>query len=168
MRFIKLHAAFIAVMAITACTALAQGHPSCNTSTLRGDYAFQITGQILAPAPVAGLVAGVALTHFDGDGNMTQVDHVVHAGVPPVEDWRPGDGPYFVNPDCTGYMILTPHPTDPKDAGPPLKIEFVIGNNGNEIRDVVTSTYPSSPAFAAAIISTATKVYQPMEDRRIW
>jgi hypothetical protein len=166
MRFIKLHATSIAVMAITACTALAQGHPSCSTSTLHGDYAFQITGQILAPAPVAGPVAGVALTHFDGNGNMTQVDHVVHAGVPPAEEWRPGDGPYFVNPDCTGYMILTPKPTDPADEGPSLRVEFVIGNDGKEIRDVVSSS-PSSPKFAAAIISTATKVYQP-EDRRGW
>ena len=166
MRFTKLLVAFAAAVAITACSALAQGHPSCNRSTLRGDYAFQITGQILAPAPVAGLVAGVALTHFDGEGKMTQVDHVVHAGVAPVEEWRPGDGPYYVNPDCTGYMILTPKPTDPADAGPSLQIEFVIGNGGNEIRDVVTSS-PSSPKFSAAITGTATKVYQPIEDR-LW
>lgn len=160
MRFSNLQFALPTFIALACCTAMAQGHPSCNKSTLRGDYAFQITGQIFSPPPAAGMVAGVAMTHFDGNGNMTQVDHVVHNGVSPAEEWRPGSGPYFVNSDCTGYMILTPNPTNPKDGGPPLRVEFVIGNDGNEIRDVVTSS-PASPLFAAAIISTATRVYQP-------
>jgi len=38
----------------------------CSNETLRGDYAFTITGQILAPSPAAGTVAGVTWTHFDG------------------------------------------------------------------------------------------------------
>ena len=164
MKLIKLSTVSVALLASTAGIARAQEHPSCSLSTLHGDYAFQITGQILAPQPIAGLVAGVALTHFDGGGNMTQVDHVVHAGKPPVEDWRPGSGPYFVNSDCTGYMILAPNPTDPADASPPLRVEFVIGDNGNVIHDVVTSS-TTSPAFAAAIAATGTKVYQ-RDDRR--
>lgn len=135
-------------------------HPMCSDGTLHGDYAFTITGQILSPAPVAGPVAGVAMTHFDGVGNMTQVDHVVHNGVVPVEEWRPGNGPYHVNRDCTGYMVITATPSDPADASPVLKVDFVVGNDGNDIRTVVTGS-PSTPPFTAAIISTATKVYQP-------
>jgi hypothetical protein len=75
---------------------------TCSNATLNGDYAFTITGQILAPAPAAGPVVGVALSHFDGVGTRTQTDHVVHNGVTPVEEWRPGKGPYLVNANCTG------------------------------------------------------------------
>lgn len=128
----------------------------CTNATLTGDYVFTITGQILAPPPVAGPVAGVALTRFDGNGNMTQVDHVVHAGVTPVEAWRPGVGPYQVNSDCTGWFTITPKPTEPADGGPELKLYFVIGENGQEIRTVVSGS-PDASAFSAAITSIGTR-----------
>ncbi len=80
----------------------------CSLATVIGSYAFQITGQILAPAPAAGSVAGVALTVFDGYGNLTQVDNVVHNGVVPIEDWRPAVGTYTVNSNCTGTFTFTP------------------------------------------------------------
>ena len=99
----------------------------CSNATLRGHYAFTITGQILAPPPAAGLITGVAMTEFDGKGNFTQVDHAVHNGVPPQEDWRPGSGPYHVNPDCTGTMTITQHPTIPADASREIGIGTVIG-----------------------------------------
>jgi hypothetical protein len=131
----------------------------CSNRTLHGHYAFTITGQILAPAPAAGQVTGVAMTDFDGRGNLTQVDHAVHNGVPPQEDWRPGSGTYHVNPDCTGSMTITQMPTIPADASPELLLYIVVGDNGNEIRTVVSSS-PTVPAFAAAITSTATRVYE--------
>jgi hypothetical protein len=130
----------------------------CSNATLRGHYAFTITGQILAPPPAAGLITGVAMTEFDGKGNFTQVDHAVHNGVPPQEDWRPGSGPYHVNPDCTGTMTITQHPTIPADASPEIELYIVVGDNGNEIRTVVSSS-PTVPPFAAAITSIGTKVY---------
>jgi hypothetical protein len=129
----------------------------CSNETLRGDYAFTITGQILAPPPAAGLVAGVAWTHFDGHGNMKQVDHVIHNGVAPVEEWRPGSGPYQVNPDCTGYFTISPMPTDPADGSPELKLFFVLANDGHEIRTVVSGS-PSVPPFTAEITSIGTRV----------
>ena len=130
----------------------------CSNATLRGHYAFTITGQILAPPPAAGLITGVAMTEFDGKGNFTQVDHAVHNGVPPQEDWRPGSSPYHVNPDCTGTMTITQHPTIPADASPEIELYIVVGDNGNEIRTVVSSS-PTVPPFAAAITSIGTKVY---------
>jgi hypothetical protein len=152
--------AAVAILGFTAIVpARAQEHPACSNATLRGDYAFTITGQILAPAPAAGLVSGVAMTHFDGDGKLTQFDHVLHNGIAPAETWRPGSGPYHVNADCTGYMTITPEPTVPSDASPVLTLYFVIGNNGSDIRTVVSGS-PTSPAFSALITSTATKVYQ--------
>jgi hypothetical protein len=141
----------------TAATGAAHALGPCSNATLEGDYAFTITGQILAPAPAAGLVAGVAKTHFDGHGNMTQIDHVVHNGVTPVEEWRPGSGPYQVNADCTGSMTITAEPTDPADGSPELKLFFVIGENGKVIRTVVSGS-PTVPPFMAAITSIGTKV----------
>lgn len=135
----------------------AAAQEGCSNTTLIGDYAFTISGQVLAPPPAAGPVTGVALTHFDGHGNMTQVDHVVHNGVLPVEEWRPGSGPYYVNPDCTGWMTITQEPTVPSDGSPELKVVFVISENGKAIHTVVSGS-PTVPAFIANITSSATRV----------
>lgn len=166
MRRMKFSIAAAATFAIFgAASALAQNPLQCSNATLIGDYAFTLSGQILAPPPAAGIVTGVALTHFDGQtnaesqGSMTQVDHVIHNGVAPAEDWRPGSGPYQVNPDCTGWMTITPEPTNPADGGAEIKLYFVIGDNGNTIHTVVSGS-PTVAAFAANITSTATRVLQ--------
>lgn len=130
----------------------AHANGECSNATLSGKYDFTITGQILAPAPAAGPVAGVALTEFFGDGGFRQVDHVVHNGVVPIEAWRPGTGSYHVNGDCTGWMILTPEPTNPADNSPELKLYIVVSENGNEVRTVVSGS-PTVLAFTADITS---------------
>jgi len=145
----------------TAATGAAHALGPCSNATLDGNYAFTITGQILAPAPAVGLVAGVAKTHFDGQGNMKQIDHVVHNGVAPIEEWRPGSGPYQVNADCTGSMTITAEPTDPADGSPELNLFFVIGDNGKEIRTVVSGS-PQVSSFTAAITSIGTKI-EPLD-----
>ncbi len=149
---------FAQVLLFAACSAgLAHAADTCSNATLNGNYAFTITGQILAPPPAAGPVAGVALTHFDGNGNMKQVDHVVHNGVTPVEAWRPGTGPYQVYPDCTGWFTISPKPTDPADGGPELLLFFVIGDNGHQIRTIVSGS-PEVPAFTDSITSIGTLI----------
>jgi hypothetical protein len=135
----------------------AQGTQGCSNFTIFGQYAFTITGQILAPAAVAGPVAGVALTTFDGFGNLTQVDHVTHNGVLPVEPWRPATGTYSVNQDCTGTFTFTPMPTNPADSGPALTVFFVIAQGGTEIHTAVSGS-PNSPAFVASLNSTGVRV----------
>ena len=128
------------MMAGAALLAVAvQAQAACSNSTLHGRYAFTITGQILAPSPAAGLVSGVAMTFFDGDGGGSQLDHAVHNGVPPVEDWRPGSISYSINPDCTGTMTITQHPTDPADFGPPLHLYIVVTRDGSQVDTVVSS-----------------------------
>jgi hypothetical protein len=129
----------------------------CSNATLIGNYAFQITGQILAPGPAAGPVAGVALTLFDGNGNLTQVDNVVHNGVAPIEDWRPATGTYTVNPNCTGTFTFTPQPTNPADGGPALTLHFVVTRDGSQIRTTVTGS-PNTPPFMAAITSVGVRL----------
>ena len=150
------------LLALAAAALLAFGQnlfAECSDGTLHGSYAFTITGQILAPAAVAGPVSGVAVTEFFGDGTFTQVDHVLHNGQPPQEEWRPGSGTYHLNSDCTGYMILTAIPTVPADGSPELRLEIVVGDNGNEIRTAVTGS-PKAAAFTSTITSTATRVHE--------
>lgn len=127
-------AASVLVLALFAGPGLAQAAP-CSNATLKGDYGFTITGQILG-GPSAGLVAGVAMTSFDGDGNLTQVDHVVHNGVPPALDWRPAaaSSSYNVNADCTGTMEI-----DFTDGSPSLHVFIVVDRMGREIRAVVNN-----------------------------
>src|SRR3977135_2339441 len=61
----------------------------CSNGTLLGDYGFALEGVILGPEL---RFRGVVLQHYDGKGNITQVDHVVINGVPPAEPWTPGYG----------------------------------------------------------------------------
>lgn len=124
----------------------------CSNQTLHGSYEFTITGQILAPAPAAGPVSGVAITEFDGAGSLKQVDHVVHNGTLPVEDWRPGTGSYSINSDCTGWMTIDSQPTDPADGSPELKLYIVVTKDSREIRTVVSGS-PTVPPFTANITS---------------
>jgi hypothetical protein len=149
-------AAALVALALTG-PAYAQANNGCANATLHGVYAFHITGQILAPAAVAGPVSGVALTTFDGLGNLTQIDNIVHNGVVPVEDWRPAAGSYTVNSDCTGTFTFTPMPTNPADAGPALKVHFVLTNSGAQILTVVTGS-PNTPPFVASIVSTGDRL----------
>jgi len=130
----------------------------CTSETIAGTYMFTITGQILAPSAVAGPVSGVTLTTFDGGGNLSQVDHVIHNGVTPVEDWRPATGTYTVNPNCTGTFNFYPAPTVAADAGPAIQVYFVISHGGAQI-DTVVSGSPNSPPFVASITSTGYKLY---------
>ena len=134
-----------------------QANNGCSNITLYGTFVFTITGQILAPAPAAGPVSGVAMATFDGIGNLTQVDHVTHNGQTPVEDWRPATGTYTVNADCTGVFTFTPQPTNPADNSPALKVYFIIGKSGEEIRAVVSGS-TNTPPFVASIISTGTRL----------
>lgn len=152
-------AAVLLLAGSALCSAQVPSRQQCSNATLNGDYAFTIVGQILAPAMAAGLVSGVALTHFDGAGNMSQVDHVLHNGMAPYEEWRPApNSSYTVNPDCTGTMTIVPAPTDSRDSAQALHLEIVIGNNGREIRTVVTQPVPGSPS-EPVITSVGTKVF---------
>jgi hypothetical protein len=104
----------------------------CTDRTLRGDYGFSLTGEILGPGIQ---LRGVVLQHYDGRGKFTQVDHVVDDGRAPMQEWTPGTGTYTVNPDCTGSAIITV-PNNPLS---PLSIHFVVVKQGREIRQVVDS-----------------------------
>ena len=106
---------------------------SCSNQTLHGDYGFTIEGLLNIPGP-GTQVRGVVLQSYDGNGHITQVDHVVIDGAPPPEAWRPATGTYTVNADCTGKATINLPSSSPQ---PPLVVYFVVVNNGKEIRQVV-------------------------------
>jgi hypothetical protein len=116
----------------------------CSNRTLFGNYGFKIEGTILGPN---FQIRGLALQHYDGRGNIKQVDHIVTEGMPPADEWTPGTGTYTVNPDCTGSAVIN-SPSNPA----PIALHFVIVNNGNEIRQVVDSN---------AVVAIGKKVFQP-------
>jgi len=49
----------------------------CSNRTLHGDYGSAVEGLILPAPGVALPIRGVVMTHYDGEGNFTQVDHSV-------------------------------------------------------------------------------------------
>jgi len=118
---------------------------NCSNRTLDGDYGFTLEGLLAIPGP--GIqVRGVVLQHYDGNGHITQVDHVVVDGMAPPTAWRSGTGTYTVNPDCTGKATLTIPSPSPQ---PPLVLYFVIVRQGKEIHQVVEGN---------AVIATGKKV----------
>jgi hypothetical protein len=103
----------------------------CSESTLRGDYAFSVDGQILA-GPKAGLLRAVAMTHFDGEGGLSQVDFATINGVPTGTDWRPGTGSYEINADCTGKAQISF-----MEGSPTLHLRLVVADRGDQVRTIV-------------------------------
>jgi hypothetical protein len=104
---------------------------NCSPHSLKGCFGFTINGTILG-GPLTGPIAGVALTKFDGEGGVTQVDTVSINGVLLFKG-RSSTGTYTVNPDCTGSATLNPPP-----GFPPINLNFVLVDRGREIRTVVT------------------------------
>lgn len=119
-------------IALAASSSVSAHSRGCTNSTIKGNYAFTIHGQILTPnGPL--LVDGIAKTTFDGDGNLTQVDAVaINGGI--AEVWRPGTGTYSLNPDCTGTMTIN------NEGQAPLHLVILVSHSGDRIHTVVTDT----------------------------
>jgi hypothetical protein len=113
-----LPAVLLVLGAVWAVPAHAQ---TCSNASLSGNYSIRITGSIVA-GPQAGPVNGANLTHFDGSGNLTSVDHVILSGAVPAVGWRPGVGTYSVNTDCSGQASFT----YPDGQSPGLTYFFVL------------------------------------------
>jgi len=136
-----------------ACPAAEEG---CSNWTLRGDYAFTISGTIYLSNPDNTVTMvrrdGIAMTHFDGQGGLTQVDYALGNGVPqgPVEAFREGEsGHYTVNPDCTGTAQIR-FPAPPGAAsGATIDLIFVLSHSGEAIHTVVTQLF--QPGATAAV-----------------
>jgi hypothetical protein len=132
--------ALVCGLAASTSPALANsGKQPCSNRTLQGNYGFTVEGILGIPGaglpPGLGLpLRGVVMTHYDGRGNLTQMDHIVVNFAPAAEDWTAGSGTYIVNPDCTGTGVIN----SPENPGPIL-LHFVIVKEGKEVRQVVDS-----------------------------
>ena len=131
----------VIILATVTCMALAwprqataqTNDPRCNNRLIEGTYGFTLVGDKLAgPGPI-GPQVGVAMTTFDGEGNLTQTDSVVIGGTHVADFTHPRTtGTYAVANDCTGAFVLVFH-----DGRPPVTVNFVIVDGGREIDTVV-------------------------------
>ena len=120
-----LAAAALFALALVAVPAAQASDRGCSNASLSGSYADQDTGTIIGVGPFAG----VNVDTFDGRGKLTI------SGVSSVNgSVSPGTstGTYQVNPDCTGTYTVKDSSGDQFDAF------FVIADNGNELRIVIT------------------------------
>lgn len=122
-----------------AASTQSQAPPNCSNRTLNGYYGFSIEGTILAGTPNAFALRGVAMTNFDGDGNLTQVDYTTRNGAPMTPDWRPASGTYAINADCTGTAHIIQ-----SDGTPSVNLRLVVVDRGREVRTVVVGNSSSS------------------------
>jgi hypothetical protein len=136
----------------------AQDNDGCGNSTLKGDYAFTLSGQLFLPGPNNTTVViqrdGIAMTHFDGAGNLSQVDYALSSpnaskppGVPPtdpVTGFRTDEnGTYTVNSDCTGtFTIKNPDFQNTTIPGAVITVKFVLSDHARAIHTIVTSLTP--------------------------
>lgn len=170
----------IALMAIAAALPLCaqaqtNDNDGCTNATLVGDYAFRLSGQLLPPnaAPVSR--DGIAMTHFDGIGGLTQVDFVMSngvelAGVPdPITGFHIKEsGWYHVNSDCTGSAEIR-FPAPPGvDSGAVINLMFVLSDHGRLIHTIVSSALPpgSTMPVPVSIHSDGEKLQSPSFARR--
>jgi hypothetical protein len=111
-----LAAAIFSVVLSSPAKAQDGDNDGCSNATLHGDYAFAIHGESLgvfvpqttgAPklVPFASpvLIDGVAITHFDGNGILKQVDFSMHNGTSVATPdgsshgkWFPGGGDWHL------------------------------------------------------------------------
>jgi hypothetical protein len=108
----------------------------CSNATLKGEYAFGVTGYIPSPQVVAGIKV------FDGKGAFTQRDYIGDSV--PADFSPPGQetGTYTVNPDCTGSMVINLNAPVPVGSTGVIKILFVISNGGRHIHEIVSEFTP--------------------------
>jgi len=150
-------------------SALAQSgdNDGCTDATLKGDYAFRITGQRLPPGGAPIQTDGVAMTHFDGQGNLTQVDFVLTNEVPnpgpadPVTGFYIDEtGTYQVHPDCTGSAVIHVPAPPGVSSGTEIDLMFVLSNHGRTIHTIVSRLLPpgSSTPVPTSVHSDAEKL----------
>lgn len=120
---------------------------NCSNATIQGSYAFSLSGWFVLPNGYAQR-DGVAMTQFDGEGNLSQVDWVMSNGQPlggPTNQYgfhNHETGTYTVNPDCTGSAEIRFPPPPGDKTGAIIDLMFVVGDQGRVIHTVVSKLTP--------------------------
>lgn len=157
----------------SAARAQSSDNDGCSNRTLEGDYAFRVSGEFFGQHGAVTLRDGVAMTHFDGGGGLTQVDFVMSNGTPLPGPADPGTrfhvdekGTYRVNSDCTGDAEIH-FPAPPGDhSGAVIKLMFVLSRGGNTIHTIVSELIPPgmSNPIPVLIHSEGERVSRPHRD----
>ena len=116
-------------------SAMAESHERrCSNRTLFGDYGSVSEGVLLniPGLPPETQFRALTMTHFDGKGNLSWVEHTVINGTLLAPGWTPATGTYSVNPDCTGIAVVST-PNSPV----PLNLGFVVIKQGRELHTVL-------------------------------
>jgi len=133
------------LLLVLTCAAQAQSVPNlgCSDLSIKGHWGFRVSGELLtAEGTVAQIRDGVALTYFDGKGNLTQEDYVMAGGEPmgpPATFHGDESGTYHVNSDCTGNGVIN---FPPFPGGAVIKIMFVLSDYGQTIHTIVSEAIP--------------------------
>jgi hypothetical protein len=108
---------------------------ACTNRTLHGDYGSSVEGLILSAPGVTFPIRGVVMTHYDGNGTFTQVNHIVFNGTAPTIEWTPGTGAYQINAHCTGTAHIA------TSTGGFVTLVLVVVSQGKQINSVVTAPF---------------------------
>jgi len=100
-------------------------HDSCDLGSLRGSYAYTVTGTNLAVGPVAA----VGRVTADGNGNLSGTDTLSAAG---TILRRTITGSYTITPACTGTVTFT------DNFGQTVHLDFVATGRGEELQFIQT------------------------------
>jgi len=142
----------LVLIAVPRLNAQASDDDGCSNATLKGDYAFTISGEVLHSDGTIDYRTGIAMRNFDGNGNITFIDFVASLRpgyVPPGginlnPAFRTGlTGTYHVNPDCTGTAEEDFPPPPGVNSGQVIKLVFLLSDHGREIHEVVASLVPA-------------------------
>jgi hypothetical protein len=166
----KLLAVPALLLGLTA-MASASDNNGCSNETLKGDYGFVIHG--FAPSPNGQLpTQGIAITHFDGEGKLTQRDFVETAGVPNAGNgnaqtgfvFSTGEtGSYSLNSDCTGTMEIDLNVPVPFGSTGVIKLMIVVTNGGRAIHTVVAEL-TSPGATTPTLVTTGSDAWKIVSD----
>jgi hypothetical protein len=108
----------------------------CSNRTIAGDYGSASVGVLLGipGLPPEAEFRGLTMTHFDGKGNLSWVEHTVINGTLVQAGWIAASGTYIVDTNCTGTAVVNT-PNSPV----PLVLAFVVVRRGKEIHTVLDS-----------------------------
>ncbi len=112
-------------------TAQAKNLGRCTERTVRGTYAFALTGSVINVGPIAAS----GTTTFDGEGTVSITGAINTTTLNPILEGT-FTGTYTVNPDdCTASAVVT---TPGVFGYTDLHFRGVIINKGDEIRYLIT------------------------------
>ena len=78
-------------------------HAQCNNASLDNGWAYSLSGTV-QPKGTVQVRTEAGLLTFDGAGHFTLKDTASINGT--VTRWQVSQGTYYVNPNCTGALIV--------------------------------------------------------------